>query len=124
MRGSDFIFDSVQLRYYNCHKVNVKYGGSYIDSPDWIKMKKKTTINPKNAVDKCFQYAATVALNYGDIKWNPERVSNIKPFISKYNWKEINYLSKIDDWQTFEGKNPTITLNILHICPRKRYMSS
>ena len=21
-----------------------------------------------------------VALNYGEIKWNPERVSNIKPF--------------------------------------------
>ena len=37
MRGSDFIFDSVQLMYYKCHKVNLKPGGSYIDSPDWIK---------------------------------------------------------------------------------------
>ena len=39
--------------------------------------KKKTTINPKNVDDKYFQYAATVALNYEKIKWNPERVSNI-----------------------------------------------
>ena len=46
-RGSDFIFDSVQLLYYECHKINVKRGGSYIDSPDTIK-KKKATINPKN----------------------------------------------------------------------------
>ena len=46
MRGSDFIFDSVQLMYYKCHKVNFRRGGSYIDSPDWIK-KKKATINPK-----------------------------------------------------------------------------
>ena len=23
--------------------------------------------------DKCFQYAATVALNYEEIKWNPEK---------------------------------------------------
>ena len=45
MRGSDFIFDSVKLLYYKCHKINFKRGG-YIDSPDWIK-KKKATINPK-----------------------------------------------------------------------------
>ena len=36
MRGSDFIFDSVQLLYHKCHKINFKRGGSY-DSPDWIK---------------------------------------------------------------------------------------
>ena len=53
MRASDFIFDSVKLMYYKCHKVNFKYGGSYINSPHWIK-KKKTTINPKNEDDKCF----------------------------------------------------------------------
>ena len=84
MRGRDFIFDSVQLMYYKCHKVNFIRSDSYIDSPDWIK-KKKVTINLKNADDKCFQYAATVALNYEEIKWNPERVSNIKPFINKHN---------------------------------------
>ena len=63
MRGSDFIFDAVQQMYYKCHKVNFIRGGSCIDSPDWIK-KKKATINRKNADNKCFQYAATVALNY------------------------------------------------------------
>ena len=51
MTGSDFIFDAVQLLYYNCHKVNFKRDGSYIDSLDWIKKKKKSTINPKNADD-------------------------------------------------------------------------
>ena len=40
MRESDFIFDSVQLLYYKCHKINFKPGGSYIDSRDWIKKKK------------------------------------------------------------------------------------
>ena len=33
--------------------------------------------------DKFFQYAATIALNYDESKWNPKRVSNIKPFINK-----------------------------------------
>ena len=84
MKGSDFIFDSVQLKYYKCDKVNFKRDGSYIDSPDWIK-KKKATINPKNIDDKWFQYAATVALNYEEIESHAERVSNIKPFINKYN---------------------------------------
>ena len=48
MRGSNFILDSVQLLYYKYRKINFKRGGSYINSPDWIK-KKKATINPKNA---------------------------------------------------------------------------
>ena len=34
MKGSDFVFNSVQLMYNKCHKVNFKHGGSYIDSPD------------------------------------------------------------------------------------------
>ena len=53
MRGSGFVFDSVQLLYYKCHKTNFKRGGLYIDSPEWIK-KKKATTNPKNTDDKCF----------------------------------------------------------------------
>ena len=36
--------------------------------------------------------------------WNPEKVSNIKPFINTCNWKGINYPSKIDDWKMFEKK--------------------
>ena len=33
------------------HKVNFKRGGSYIDSPDWLK-NKIATINPKTEDDK------------------------------------------------------------------------
>ena len=42
MRESDFIFESVQLLYYKCHKITFKRGGggSYIDSPDWINKRK------------------------------------------------------------------------------------
>ena len=47
MKGSDFIFGLVQLMFYKCQKVNFKPGGSYIDSPDWIK-KKTARINPNN----------------------------------------------------------------------------
>ena len=71
--------------YCKCHKVNFKRVGSYLVSPDCIK-NKKATINPKNEDDKCFQYVTTVALNYEEIKWNPETVSNIKSSINKYDF--------------------------------------
>ena len=90
MRGSDFIFDSVQQMYYKCHKVNFIRGGSCIDSPDWIK-KKKATINRKNADNKCFQYAATVALNY-------EKVNEMQ--------KEFQILNHL--WTNVIGKGQTI----------------
>ena len=99
--------------YCKCHKVNFKRGGSYTESPDWIK-NKKATINLKNKDDKCFQYVTTVALNYGEILSHPERVSNIKPFIKKYNWDGIKYPLEIDDWKTFEKNNPTIVLHVLY----------
>ena len=60
-------------------------GGSNIDSPDQIK-EKEATINIKNTDDKCFQYAATFALNYEEIESHPERISSIKPFINKFNF--------------------------------------
>ena len=39
----------------------------------------------KNADYKRVQYVATVAFNYEEIKWNPERFSNVISFINKYN---------------------------------------
>ena len=111
MTGSDFIFDSVQLLYYKCHKINFKRDGSYMDSKDWIK-KKKVTINLKHTEDKCFQYAVTVALNYEETESHLERVSNIKLFINKYDWKGVNYPPKIDDLKMFQKNNLTIALNI------------
>ena len=75
----------------------------------------KTTINPKNNDDKCFQYAITVALNYQNIKKDPQRISKIKPFIVQYNWKEIGFPSYLKDWKKFELNNNSIALNILFI---------
>ena len=56
MRGSEFEFDGVNFLYYDFNKTSINRGGSYIDSPKWLK-NKKSTINPKTNDDKCFQYA-------------------------------------------------------------------
>ena len=78
MKGSEFVFDYVHLLYYKCIinvllyyncivnviKKDANCGGSYIDSPDWIK-NKKATMNPTNKKNnKCFYYAVKIALNH------------------------------------------------------------
>ena len=71
MRGSEFVYDSVDVLCY-LNKVSLSRGGSYIDSPKWLKNKKATT-NQKNNDGKYFQYALTVALNYEKIKKDPQK---------------------------------------------------
>ena len=80
MRGSDFAFDGVNFLYYDFNKISTNKGGSYIDSPKWLK-NKKSTINPNNNDYKCFQDAVTLALTLGEINNHPERISKIKAFI-------------------------------------------
>ena len=116
MKCSDFVFNCVHLLYYKCHK-NFKRGGSYIDSPDWIK-NKKATINPINKKDekkiKCFQYAITVTLNHEEIKKDLQRITKVKPFINKYKWEGINFPSENNDWEKFEKNNQAIALIVLY----------
>ena len=83
---------------------------------------KKATINSINKKDeKCFQYAITVALNYEEIKKDPQRIIKIKPFINKYNWKGRNYPSEKIDWKKFRKNNITIALNVLYAKKEKVY---
>ena len=113
MRGSDLEFDGVNFLYYDFNKISLNRGGSYIDSPKWLK-DKKSTINPKDNDNKCFQYAVTLALNLDNIDNHPERISKIKPFIDQYNWKDIDFPANSKDWRKLELKNE-IALNILYV---------
>ena len=107
--------------YYKCHKINPDHGGSYVDSPDWIKTK-KATINPTNKKDiKCFQYAVTVALNYREIAQHTERIAKIKRFINKCKWEGINVPSEKDGWKKFEKNNVAIALYVLQL-KKKKYI--
>ena len=113
MRGSDFEFDGVNFLYYDFNKISLNRGGSYIDSPQWLK-NKKSTINPKNNDHKCFQYAVTLALNLDKIKQDSQRISKVKPFIEQYNWKDIDFPATSKDSKKFESNNE-IVLNILYV---------
>ena len=48
MKGSEFIYDSVDLLYYHLQKTSLKRSGSsYIDSPKWLKNKKSNNKSKK-----------------------------------------------------------------------------
>ena len=114
MRRSDFVFNGINYFYYDFNRVSISKGGSYIESPKWLK-DKKSTINQKNNDNKCFQYATTLALNFKKINKDPQRISKIKPFIENYNWNDINFPANKKDWNRFEVNNKNVALNILYV---------
>ena len=80
MKGSDFMFNGVNYLFYDLNGITISKGGSYIESPKWLK-DKKCTIKQKNNDNKCFQYATTLALNFNIDKYH-QRISKIKPLIN------------------------------------------
>ena len=53
-------------------------------------------------------------------KSNPEKISKLKPYINKYNWKNIKFPSDKEDWKKFEQNNKEIALNILFVPHNKK----
>ena len=67
IKGSDIVFERVELMDYKLHRVRLRRGGSYIKSPEWL-ANKKATINPKNKNDdECLRWSTISALNYNEI---------------------------------------------------------
>ena len=114
MKGSDFISNEINYLYYDLNRITISKGGSYIESPKWLK-DKKCCINQKNNDNKCFQYATTLALNFNNIDKHHQRISKIKSFIDNYNWNDINFPAAKKDWNKFEVNNKNVALNVLYV---------
>ena len=73
--------------------------------PDWL-ARKKAIINPKNENDeKCSKYSIIAALHNDEIKFHPERISNLTKFEDKYNWTELDFPTLINGFREFENRN-------------------
>ena len=81
---------------------------SELNSLGWLRGKKETIISGDND----FENALDDALNYQNIKTNPERISKLKPYINKYNWKGIKFPAEPEEWKKFERNNKAIALII------------
>ena len=110
MSGSEFVFDFLNVLYYDLNKISLNRGGSYIPTFKWLD-DKKATINPKNNDNKCFMYSFIIKQDHKQIKDHPERISNIMPHINKYNWKGIDFPPQNKDWKKIESNNKSIALN-------------
>ena len=61
-----------------------------LHSSEWLRSRKESITSE----DNCFQNALDDALNYQTIKANPERISKLKKYINKYNWKDFHRTKK------------------------------
>ena len=74
----------------------------------WLGRRNEAIINGDNN----FQKALDDALNYQNIERDPQRVSQIMPYIDKYYWKRTEFPAEPKDWKKFEQNNKTIALNV------------
>ena len=103
----------------NCYCFSVKIL-SELNSPGWLIGKKETII--KGAND--FEDALDDALDYQTIaKKTPERISKLKHYINKYNWKGIDFPAGPKDWVKFEKNNKTIALKVFYILRNTKTIS-
>ena len=107
-RGSGFTHDSVGLIYYHFQRINIRRGGSYIASPNWI-ASKKVTINPKTQKDnECFKWSIITGLNY------KIKEKELKKLL-KFKRVDTDFSSYQRYWENFEQENHSIAINILFV---------
>ena len=94
MKGNKVVFDYIDSLYYKSYNINLNHRGSYIDSPGWTKDEKAAIAPINKEANKCLQYFVKVALNQEKIIKDPQRITKIKPFTSKYNWEGISFPSE------------------------------
>ena len=76
----------------------MRRGGSYIDTPRWIR-NKHGTMNSKTEDDKCVIYAIIALLHHHEIDNCPERISKLKTYINDYDWHGLEFPSQPSDWK-------------------------
>ena len=108
-RGSGLTHESVGLLYYHFQRIDIRRGGSYIASPDWISSK-KASINPKNEKDnECFKWSIIAGLNYNKIK-----EKELKKLL-KFKRVDTDFSSHQRYWENFEQENNSIAINVLFV---------
>ena len=108
IKGSDFVFESIDLLDYKLHRVHLRRDGSYIKSPKWL-LHKGATINPKNEDDdECLRWSIISALICNEI--TKKEFENI---FKKFKHENKYFLSHKRDWENFEQNNESIAITVL-----------
>ena len=84
-------------------------------------MKKEAIINPQNDSEECFKWAATTVLDMKNIKFYPERVSNLSKFVDNYDCSGLMFPVSTKDTGMFETEKG-VSVNILAVEGRDIYI--
>ena len=113
--GSSFVFDCVDSAIVSFHIIELKRGSTYILSPERV-LNKRVAIDPKNTKNNyCFAYAIIAALHHNEIRKYPQKITKLEPYVSNYNWKEINFSAEQKNLKIFERNSKDISLNVLSV---------
>ena len=100
--------------YINFHKLALTRGTSYIELSKWIRSK-NAVINPQNKDEECFKWAVITALHHEETKKDHQRISTLRPYENKYNWKGLEFPVSIKKTENFGKNNPGIAVNVFFI---------
>ena len=114
--SSSFVYESVEECNIHFHKIDLRRGASFIDTPEWLK-NKKATINLQNTNNAyCFMYSIAIALFHEALGNNPGCISKkLIEFVDAFNWHDIDFPASYDDYVLFEKLNDVVALNILYV---------
>ena len=70
-------------------------------------------MNNKIGDKKCFDYSIVLSAHNGKMGDNYNQLYKIKPYFKSFNFENINYPLKNEDYKTFEKNNESIALNVL-----------
>ena len=104
--SSSFVYESVEECNIHLHKIDLRRGATFIESPPWL----KATINPQNSNDTyCFMYAIAIALFHEALGKNPGRISKkLIKYANAFNWHDIDFPTTYEDYITFERLNEAV----------------
>ena len=103
--GSGWSFYSIKKLEINFADYSPTKGSSYIDLPQWVKLK-KAIINIKNKDDKCFLWCILRYLY--PKKKNNEIISDLKKYEDELVTKGLTFPMGVKDIEKFEKLNPEL----------------
>ena len=100
---------------FNYDKYNPTRGVSYIELPEWLKLK-RACINIQNTDDKCFMYSVQCGVCKVYEKDHPNRIYRYKSLKDDLNWDNVNFPASNLDIDILEQNNEgKISINVYYI---------
>ena len=100
IKGSDFVFENVDLLDYKLHRGRLKRGRSYVKSPEWLANKKATRYPKNKKDDEYLQWSIISTLNYNEIM-----IKEFENIFEKIKHEDKDFSSQKRDWENFERNN-------------------